>query len=505
MTTVLIVDDVPAMREQYAYDLRRLGGYQTLTAGDGAAALEMLRSEPVDCVILDLEMPGVDGFEVLKTLRERGSQIPVIVYTGTGNYDRCVRAVKLGAYNFIDKSEPAERVAREVENGLEKLRLTRQVADLKRRAEVDTPLIGESPAMVELRAEIEKLAPIPSPVLILGESGSGKELVARELHNRGPRRSGPFVGLIIAALPETLVESEIFGHERGAFTGATRTRPGAFETAHGGTLFLDEIGDLALTVQVKLLRVLENEVVTHLGGSKPIQLDTRVVAATHRDLEAAVAAGSFRQDLLYRINAHVLRVPPLRQHLSDIPDLVEHLAARACERFGIRPKAFSAGAVAQLGRYDWARNNVRELRNVVERMIMNAGDGEVEEEHVPPEIQEPAGPGKSAAAGGPLLPESAPGGSAPSGTGTIGLPRPGSAAGGPRRPHPAGDGPSRPERVPGAGSSRLLRDRKAEAEKRILLEALERNGWHITRTAEELGLADHSSLLKIMKRHGLRR
>src|SRR6266576_846231 len=304
MTVVLIVDDVPAMAEQYAYDLKRLRGYETLVAKSGRTALESLTRDSVDCVILDLEMPGMDGFEVLRSVERLGLRVPVIVYTGTGDYDRCAQAIRLGAYSFIDKAEPMERVAQEVANAIERRRLTAEVT--------------------LLRHGFGREAPVPSPALIVGASGHGKELVARELPRLGPKPKGPYVALNSAALPHELVESELFGHERGAFTGANATRKGAFEAASGGTLFLDEIGDLPAAAQAKLLRVLEERKVTRLGGNKPIDVNTRVVAATHRDLEQEVAEGRFREDLFYRLNVHVLRVPPLRDRLSDVPALIEH-------------------------------------------------------------------------------------------------------------------------------------------------------------------------------------
>jgi two-component system nitrogen regulation response regulator NtrX len=449
MTLVLVVDDVPAMGEQYAYDLRRLGGYEVHLAQDGRQALEWLGGEPVDCVILDLEMPGMDGFEVLRALERRGSDVPVIVYTGTGDYDRCIRAIRLGAYGFIDKAEPVERVVREIELALERRRLRAEVQALRRRLDAETSLVGTSAPMLRLREQIGRVAPVPSTVLIVGESGTGKELVARELHRLGANPAAPFVALNCAALPESLVESELFGHERGAFTGASVTRKGAFEAAERGTLFLDEIGDLPLAAQAKLLRVLEERRVTRLGATRSLPVEARVVAATNRDLEAEVREGRFRQDLYYRINVHLIAVPPLRDRRSDIPEIAERLVAAICERFGIRPKRISADALDLLMGYDWSRNNVRELRNVIERMII-ATDGEaIGPELVPTEIR-----GASA---------------------------------------PAADGP---------GTFQAL---KAEAERRIVIAALERNEWHVTRTAEELGLADHASLLKIMRRHSIRR
>src|SRR6266545_842942 len=383
MTLVLIVDDVPAMAEQYAYDLKRLRGYETLIAKSGRTALESLTRDSVDCVILDLEMPGMDGFEVLRSVERLGLRVPIIVYTGTGDYDRCAQAIRLGAYSFIDKAEPMERVAQEVENAMERRRLTAEVT----------------------------------------------------------------------LLPHELVESELFGHERGAFTGANATRKGAFEAASGGTLFLDEIGDLPPAAQAKLLRVLEERKVTRLGGNKTIDVNTRVVAATHRDLEKEVAEGRFREDLFYRLNVHVLRVPPLRDRLSDVPALVEHLVAATCERFGMKPKAVAPDAVEALMAYDWRRNNIRELRNVVERMLIGTDGEQLTLANVPAEIRNQ----KHAVA---------------------------------RSSH---------------ATPRSFEEQKQEAERQIVIQALERNEWHVTKTAKELGLSDHASLLKIMRRLGVQR
>jgi two-component system nitrogen regulation response regulator NtrX len=452
VTLVLIVDDVPAMAEQYAYDLKRLRGYETLIAKSGRTALESLTRDSIDCVILDLEMPGMDGFEVLRSVERLGLRVPIIVYTGTGNYDRCVEAIRLGAYSFIDKAEPMERVAQEVENAIERRRLSAEVTSLRRGFGLETPLIGTSPALNKLKEAIVRVAPVPSPVLIVGESGTGKELVARELHRLGANPKGPFVALNSAALPHELVESELFGHERGAFTGATATRKGAFEAASGGTLFLDEIGDLPANAQAKMLRVLEERKVTRIGANKTIDVNARVVAATHRDLEKEVAEGRFREDLFYRLNVHVLRVPPLRDRLSDVPALVEHLVAATCERFGMKPKTVAPAAVEALMGYDWRRNNIRELRNVVERMLIAIDGDELTAKTVPAELR-----------------------------GTTHDAR--------RTSHDA----------------RTFEEQKQEAERQIVIQALERNEWHVTRTAKELGLSDHASLLKIMRRLGVQR
>jgi two-component system nitrogen regulation response regulator NtrX len=447
MSRILVVDDVALMRDQYAYDLKRLGGHDVVTANGGKEALEILGREAVDCVILDLEMPGMDGFDVLRRMTKKGHTVPVIVYTGTGDYDRCVEAVKLGAVSFIDKSESMQKVAQEIENALERRRLESEVETLRTRLGEDR-LVGESRAMETLRGWIERLAPIPSPVLILGESGSGKDLVAREIHRRSGRK-GTFLALNCAAIPENLVESELFGHEAGAFTGAEGTRKGAFENAHTGTLFLDEIGELPLPMQSKLLRVIEDGQVTRVGGSKATKVDTRVLAATNRNLEDEVEKTRFRQDLLFRINVHQIVVPPLRERPSDITLLVEYFLPEICRKLGMKPKTASPEVLETLSSWSWERNNVRELRNIVERMIIATEGDEIGVDALPP-----APAGRSAAGG------------SPGGT---------------------------------------FKEQRADAEREIVLAALDRNDWHITNTAKELGLADHSSLLRIMKRHKLKR
>ena len=453
MTHVLVVDDVPAMAGQYAYDLRRVGRYQTIVAASGDEALDILAREAIDCVVLDLEMPGVDGFDVLRRLQQRGIDTPVIVYTGTGSYDRCVQAVRLGAYGFVDKAEPIERVVQEIENAVSRGRLVSELRSLRSRFDRDTPLIGDSGPMRTLRDAIARVAPIPSTVLIVGESGTGKELVARELHRQGPGAKTPLVAVNSAALPEQLVESELFGHERGAFTGADRLRRGAFENAGNGTLFLDEVGELPLPAQAKLLRVLEQRSLTRIGGDRPIQVTARVVAATNRDLEREVEAGRFRQDLYYRLNVHVLRVPALRERLVDVPALADHLLRAIASQLGVRAKTIAPEAVALLAAYDWRKNNVRELRNYLERMMIASDAAVIDAADVPSEIR----------------------------------------------------GDERDDVADPAAAPGTLKALKAEAERKIVLGALEAHDWHVTRTAEALGLADHSSLLKIMRRHGLSR
>jgi transcriptional regulator with GAF, ATPase, and Fis domain len=303
--------------------------------------------------------------------------------------------------------------------------------------------------MRRLKESIVRVAPIPSTVLIIGESGSGKELVARDVHRLSGREREPFVALNCAAIPEQLVESELFGHERGAFTGAHATRKGAFEAAGKGTLFLDEIGELPLPAQAKLLRALEERQVVRVGASRPIPVAARIIAATNRELATEVTERRFREDLLFRLDVHALRVPPLRERRSDIPQLADHLVRTTCARFGIRRKVISAEAIERLSSYDWKRNNVRELRNVIERMVIACDEDAIGEEHVPVEIT-----------GAPMA-----------------------------------------ARDPGSSSFIEL---KAEAERQIIVAALQRHDWHVTQTARALGLADHASLLKIMRRHGVK-
>ena len=463
MKQVLVVDDVPAMAEQYAYDLKRVGGYSTTVAAGGEEALDILAREAIDCVVLDLEMPRVDGFEVLRRLQRAGIDTPVVVYTGAGNFDRCVQAVRLGAYGFVDKAEPIERVVQEIENAVSRGSLVKEVRSLRSRLDGDTPLVGDSAPMKALREAIARVAPIPSSVLIVGESGTGKELVARELHQRGPGAKTPLVAVNSAALPEQLVESELFGHERGAFTGADRLRKGAFEHANGGTLFLDEIGELPLPAQAKLLRVLEDRKVMRVGGDRAIQVTARIVAATNRNLEREVEAGRFRQDLFYRLNVHTLRVPPLRDRLPDIPALVAHLLRALAAHLGVRPKPIDPDAVALLAAYDWRRNNVRELRNCLERMMIASDAPSIGACDVPPEIRRDKREGREVREG-------------------------------------RDDAPDAPVTTSESGTLAAL---KAQAERQIIVGALDKHDWQITRTAEALGLSDHSSLLKIMRRLGL--
>lgn len=454
--TVLIIDDVKPLAEQYAFDLARLGGFEARVASGGREGLAALTRDVVDCVILDLEMPDLDGFDVLRALEHHGIAVPVIVYTGTGSYDRCVEAVRLGAFSFIDKAEPMERVVQEVRLALGYAGMKDRVEALESRLEAESPLLGQSDAMARLRERIATLAPIPSPVLILGASGTGKELVAQELHRQSPRKGEAFVAINCGGMAEGLVESDLFGHEKGAFTGAVKARRGAFERASGGTLFLDEVGELPGAAQARLLRVLEAGEVTRLGSESVLRVEPRIVAATHRDLDEAVASGSFREDLLFRLNVHVVEVPPLRERPEDVPELVRHFARTLAPRLGMPVPVVTDEAMAALQARRWARNNVRELRNTVERMMIASQGPALDLDHVPGDV----GGGQDPREGG----------------GTV-----------------------------EAGSGGTFQERKRAAERRIIEDALVAHDWQITETARVLGLADHASLLKIMRRHDIRR
>lgn len=367
---ILLVDDEANIRRMIGA-LLQSDGFDTVDAPDGHAALVRLVEDTPDAVLLDLMMPpGPDGLATLEQIRKRAPHIPVIMMSGKANLADAVRATKLGAFQFLEKPLTPEGVLVALRSALE---LGRTLAENKRLHEElghADPLVGNSAAMEELRAMIARVAPTESRVLITGESGTGKELVASAIHRQSARGGKPFVTVNSAALPRDLVESEMFGHERGAFTGATDRRQGRFELADGGTLFLDEVGDLGPEAQAKLLRVLEGGVVERVGGERPFEVNVRVIAATNKDLPHAVRQGQFREDLWFRLNVLPIHIPPLRERTEDIAPLVRHFAARSAARLG-RAVKFDAGAVPLLTAYGWP-GNVRELANIVERMAILA-------------------------------------------------------------------------------------------------------------------------------------
>lgn len=372
MPTILIVDDEPNIRRMVG-SLLRAEEYRVREAGSGLAALAEVRSQEPDAVLLDLRMPEQSGLEALPMLREAAPTLPIIMMSGQASLADAVRATQLGAFSFIEKPLSPEAVLVTLRSALE----LRQARELNRalHAELggDGEMVGRSAALDAVRDLIARVAPTDVRVLITGESGTGKELAAAAIHRTSQRARGPLVRVNCAAIPRDLVESELFGHERGAFTGATERRRGRFELAHGGTLFLDEAGDLSVEAQAKLLRALEAGEIERVGGSEPIPVDVRFVAATNKDLRAEVAAGRFREDLFFRLHVIPLHLPSLRERREDIPLLVQHFVARGHTRSGLRPPHFTAAAVEALTRHGWP-GNVRELANIVERLaILHAG------------------------------------------------------------------------------------------------------------------------------------
>jgi len=450
MPTVLIADDEKNIRATLARSLR-LEGYATREAGDGAEALDCLDGGEVDLLILDLQMPKVDGIAVLESMRERGIDVPTLVLTAHGTIEKAVRAVRLGALDFIEKPPTVERILLAVANALRLGHLESENRRLAREVGLGEELLGSSAAMADLKETIRRVAPTNAAVLLLGENGTGKELVARAIHAAGPRRARPLITVNCAAIPETLFESELFGHARGAFTGASEARRGKFQQADGGTLFLDEIGEIPLPLQPKMLRALETGETERVGGRGPERVDVRVIAATNRDLEAEVRAGRFRQDLYYRLLVVPVRVPALRERTEDIPLLATHFLETACRQNRIRPKRLGDEAVLALVRHPWP-GNVRELRNAMGRVAILVPQESVRAEHL------------DFLAGAPL---------------------PAAAS---------------PPSAPSAGFD--LAEEMTRHERTLILAVLERTRWRMARAAQELGL-ERSHLYKKLRALGI--
>ena len=442
---VLVVDDEPSIRASLKMILQH-AGYRFSEAPSGQEGLEKIASEDPDVVILDVKMPVMDGLDVLEALRRQGQDVPVIVISGHGDIETAVRAVKLGAFNFVEKPFGEERILVEIRNALEQQRLSRRAETLELEYERQFEMVGSSGAMRTLRGVILKAAPTQATVLITGESGSGKELVARAIHRNSGRRDGPFIRVNCAAIPEDLIESELFGHERGSFTGATARQTGKFLQADRGTIFLDEVGDMSPRTQAKVLRALETGEIEPVGAAKVIMVDVRVIAATNKDLAAEIRRGSFRDDLYFRLSVVPIECPPLRERTADIPILVEHFSAGSSRRF-------TPEALAALARCPW-KGNVRELRNVVERLLIMAPREMIDAGDLPAEIRGPA-----------------------------------------QRP---GDEPA----AAVAGPPVTLKDFKEASEKEFILAMLERNGWNISRTAKEID-TPRSNLYKKLDQYGI--
>jgi two-component system nitrogen regulation response regulator NtrX len=452
---LLIVDDDAGVRRAVR-DCLRDEGYTADELEDGAELLPRLEaSQPSlpDLILLDIVMPGLDGLTALERLRERYPDLPVVMMSGEATIERAVKATRLGAYDFLEKPVTPEKLLVTVERALAWRALGRENAALKaERAEraADYQMVGTSAAAGALREAIRRVAPSQAKVLILGENGTGKELVARAIHDASPRASGPFIKVNCAAIPRDLVESELFGHERGAFTGATATRKGKFELAHTGTLFLDEIGDMSPEAQAKLLRALETGEAERVGGGRPVRFDVRAIAATNKDLSAEMAAGRFREDLFYRMNVVPIEVPPLRQRPEDIPLLAEHFLSRACADNRRPPLRLTRDAIRGLTAYEWP-GNIRELRNLMERIAIMSDATEL------------AGDALAS-----YLPEAM----------------------------------VLPTEEEAERNDSSLRSRLETAERAALIEQLAQTHWNVSAAAKNLGI-DRASLHRKMKRHGI--
>ncbi|MBM4160192.1 MAG: sigma-54-dependent Fis family transcriptional regulator [Ignavibacteria bacterium] len=368
MKTILVVDDEKSVRDSLKMILE-YERYDVLFADNGEQALRQVASASVDLILLDVKMAGMDGLEVLQRVRERNCDLPVIMISGHGTIETAVEATKLGAFDFLSKPLDRDKLLVTIRNALNQAKLSEEYRKLRESVEGKWQILGESPRIKEILTVIERVAPTDARVLIVGDNGTGKELVARAIHRNSKRSSKPFVEVNCAAIPSELIESELFGHEKGAFTGATAQRIGKFEQADSGTLFLDEIGDMSARAQAKVLRALEEGTIERVGGNKLISVDVRVIAATNKNLEEEIRKGNFRDDLYHRLKVIPIHVPPLRERKGDIPLLVLAFIEDVCTRNGIARKSISENALNRLAQLEW-RGNVRELRNTVERLVI---------------------------------------------------------------------------------------------------------------------------------------
>jgi two-component system, NtrC family, nitrogen regulation response regulator NtrX len=443
--SLLIVDDEANTLATLSRAFR-LAGHEATVCDSAARAVELAKTEHFDMIFSDVVMPGRDGLSLLEDLRAQGVTTPVVMMSGQAHIEMAVRATKLGALDFLEKPISTDKLLLTVENALKLQRLESENRQLRQRLGKHE-IIWNGEAMKKVMAQVDRVAASETRVCILGETGTGKELVARTLHDKSPRASGPFIALNCAAVPSELIESELFGHEKGSFTGAAGRHVGKFEQAEHGTLFLDEIGDMPLAMQAKLLRVLEEGEVERIGSAKPVSIDVRVVVATHRNLEALVRDGKFRQDLFHRVFVFPLSLPPLRDRRDDIPALIAHFAAQVCAQNNWKPVTFTPQAVEALQEYAWP-GNVRELRNMVERLMLLAPSNEVD-----------------AATVRSTLAPSAEGAGVSLGSGT-------------------------------------LADRVVNFEREVILAELKRSNFHMTNTARALGL-ERSHLYKKAEQLGI--
>jgi two-component system, NtrC family, nitrogen regulation response regulator NtrX len=376
---LLLIDDDPNTLASLSRAFR-LAGHEATVCDNANRAADILQSNHFDLILSDVVMPGKTGMELLEELKKSGVQTPIVLISGQANIEMAVKATRLGALDFLEKPLSTDKLLLTVENALKLTRLEDENRELRTRLGKHE-LVGSGPAMAKLRAQIDRVAPSETRVCILGETGTGKELVARAIHEKSPRHENAFITLNCAAVPAELIESELFGHEKGAFTGAAARHTGKFEQAEGGTLFLDEIGDMPLAMQAKLLRVLEEGEVERVGGDKPLKVNVRVIVATHRNLEDLVKKNEFRADLFHRVFVFPLTLPPLRERKEDFPALIAHFARQVAKQNGWKEKPFSEEAIAELRRYSWP-GNVRELRNIVERLVLLSMEDAVTDEDV---------------------------------------------------------------------------------------------------------------------------
>ncbi len=381
MAKILVIDDEKSIRRTLK-DILEFEEYEVQLAEDGKSGLEMALKDSFDVIFCDIKMPRMDGMEVLQKLQENGVEAQVIMISGHGNIETAVDSIKMGAYDFIEKPLDLNRILVTIRNAKEKSSLLTETKVLKQKISKtsSSDIVGESPGIMEVKKMIEKVAPSQARVLITGENGTGKELVAQQLYKLSERSKLPFIEVNCAAIPSELIESELFGHEKGAFTSANKMKKGKFELADGGTLFLDEIGDMSLSAQAKVLRALQENKITRVGSEKDINVDTRVFAATNKDLQKEIEEGNFREDLYHRLSVILIKVPPLNDRLEDIPLLADHFMKQICGNQGIPEKVFTEDAIKALQGVNWT-GNIRELRNIIERLIILC-DAEITEDDI---------------------------------------------------------------------------------------------------------------------------
>ena len=368
MSRILVIDDERSIRNTLK-DILEFEKYQVEVAEDGFKALEMIKAADYDVVLCDIKMPGMDGIEVLQKIEEMKPDTPVVMISGHGNIDTAVESIKKGAFDFIEKPLDLNRLLITLRNAMDKSKLITETKVLRKKAGIRYEMIGTSPSIQKVIDMVDRVAPTDARVLITGSNGTGKELVARRLHEKSNRSEGPFIEVNCAAIPSELIESELFGHEKGAFTSAIKQRKGKFEQATGGTIFLDEIGDMSLSAQAKVLRVLQESIISRVGGDVQIKVDVRVIAATNKNLAHEIEINAFREDLYHRLSVILINVPDLNDRLEDIPQLCDYFVDLICTEYGIPAKTIEEEAVAELQNIQWT-GNIREFRNVIERLII---------------------------------------------------------------------------------------------------------------------------------------